>query len=578
MNRVNKNLILIVALCFAMFSGYSQNLKINELVARNSNGVLDEAGEDDDWIEIYNAGSTAFDLAGLYISDTNDISDSNPTGTFYRISESDASRTTVPAGGYLILWADGSPAQGPNHLNFKLGSNGEGVYLGQLDGGSISLIDQVLYPKLEKDVTYGRLPDGTGNFTLLSDPSPGAANLPLRVVGNVMINEIMAINTGSDRDENNEAEDWIEFYNPTTQAIDLGGVYLTDSVGELTMARIPITSSDSTTIPPGGFIRFWADAQPRTSILHLDFKLSGNGEKITFVQPDGKTIIQQARYPAQSSDASFGRLPDGSDNWAYLNTPTPNTANSHTYTAVEGIKINEILANNESVFPDNLGEIEDWIELYNSNSFAVNVGGLIVSDSIARPMAFRIPNTYPDSTTIPAYGYLVFWADNDPQQGVLHLDIKLSGSGEEIGLFQLRDDTYLIDSHVFGVQTPNVSIGRSPDGSANWNSLPVPTPMATNSGSGVHISELTDADVLVYPNPFEDELNIVIDVIEHGEVQWEILDIEGRIISSGAELCQSGRNKIILDQKTLAKMSVSGIYFLQLQIANFVVHKKIQKL
>lgn len=573
MNQVAKKLLVVITLFLIVLSGFSQNLKINELVARNSTGVVDEAGEDDDWIEIYNPGSTAFNLAGLYISDT------NATASFYRIPGSDASKTTVPAGGYLILWADASPAQGPNHLNFKLSSNGEEVYLGQLNGGSITIIDQVQYPKLEKDVSYGRLPDGTGNFTLLSDPSPGSANLPLRVIGNIVMNEFMAVNTGADRDENNEAEDWIEFYNPSSQAIDLGGVYLTDSVGELTMARIPITSPDSTTVPPGGYLRFWADAQPRTSILHLDFKLSKNGEKITLVQPDGKTIIQQAQYPAQSSDATFGQFPDGSNNWVYLNIPSPNAVNQHTYTAVDGIMINEIMAVNETIFPDNLGEIEDWIEFYNSNNYPVNVGGLLVTDSLNNPMAFRIPNTFPDSTIIPANGFLVFWADNDPQQGVLHLDIKLTGLGEEVGLFQLRSAPYEIDSHVFGAQTANVSIGRSPDGSDNWNSFSTPTPMATNSGSGItDITDNSGLKVIAYPNPFENELNIVIDGIGQGEVRWKILNIEGRVISSGSENCQSGQHKIILDQKTLAKMAVSGLYFIQLQIGDRIIHRKIQRI
>jgi len=573
MIQVAKKIFIVISLILIVLSGYSQNLKINELVARNSSGMLDEAGEADDWIEIYNPGSTSVNLAGLYISDT------NATSSFYRIPGSDASKTTVPAGGYLILWADASPAQGPNHLNFKLGRNGEDVCLGQLVGGSISIIDQVQFPKLERDVSYGRLPDGTGDFRFLSDPSPGSTNLPVREVGNIMMNEIMAVNIGIDRDENNEAEDWIEFYNPSSQAIDLGGVYLTDSVGELTMHRIPITSPDSTTVPPGGHLRFWADAQPRTSILHLDFKLSRNGEKITLVQPDGVTIIQQARYPAQSTDATFGCFPDGSGNWVYLNIPSPNAVNQHTYAAVDGILVNEIMAVNESVYPDNLGEIEDWIELYNSNDYPVNVGGLLVTDSLENPMAFRIPNTAPDSTTIPAKGFLVFWADNDPQQGVLHLDIKLAGSGEDMGLFQLRDSPYEIDSHTFGAQTPNVSIGRSPDGSENWNSFSIPTPMASNSGAGIpDVVSGIGTQVLVYPNPFIDELSIIIKQSEFDRALWRIVNIEGRVISTGEWDLQPGQNNINLNNKSLEQMSVSGVYFMWLLIGGEITNIKIQKL
>lgn len=510
MFRPVKSIICGFCLIFIAQIGCAQSLKINELMARNANGLVDEFGDDDDWIEIYNPSSSAINLAGLYISDTNSVSN------FYRIPGSDASRTTVPAGGYLVLWADGEPAEGPNHLAMKLNNGGEGVFLGQLSGGTITMIDMIEFPKLERDVSYGRLPDGTGDFKLLSDPSPGSSNLPIRVLGNIIMNELAAINNGADRDESNEAEDWIEFYNPGSQAIDLGGAYLTDSVGELTMHRIPITSPDSTTVPAGGFLRFWADAEPRTSILHLDFKLRGNGEKITFVQPDGHTIIQQVRYPAQNSDASFGQLPDGSNNWVYLNIPSPNYPNQHTYTEVDGILINEIMADNESIYPDNVGEIEDWIEFYNTNDFPVNLGGLLVTDSLENPMAYRIPNTFPDSTTIPAKGFLVFWADNDPEQGVLHLDIKLSGKGEDIGLFQLRQDLYELDSHIFGQQSSNITIGRTPDGSENWVILDNPTPNSANTGgesgiiSGIYINEIMARNTLGY----QDEHGNIDDWIE----------------------------------------------------------------
>ncbi len=508
-----------------------QNLKVNELVARNARGHIDEFGDDDDWIELYNPGSSPINVAGLYLSDTTLLT------SFHRIPGTDATKTTIPAGGFLVLWADGEPGEGPNHLPFKLSNGGETVYLAQLIGGQVDIIDQIAFPKLERDVSYGRFPDGENQLMLLSDPSPASQNLPIRTIGPIWMNEFMAINQGEDQDEYGEAEDWIEFYNPTQQAIDLGGAYLTDSVGELTMHRIPIYEPDSTTVPPGGYLRFWADNNPTQGIRHIDFKLSRNGEKITLTQPDGKTIIQQAQYPAASLDASFGSLPDGSDKYTFLPEPSPGAANTYQYTLVEGIVINEVLADNESTYPDNLGEIEDWIELYNTNDFSVNVGGLIFTDSLQKPIGHRIPNTYPDSTTIPAKGFLVFWADNDPEQGVLHLDIKLTASGEDVGLVQYRNEAVFLDSYTFGAQTPNESIGRFPDGTGSWRNMTVPTPGRANSAnvseqiSGIFINEILARNSQVFP----DENGEYTDWVEIYNINNEPINLGGLYLTDNLD-------------------------------------------
>ena len=525
--RINWMYALVVVLLLNGGTAIAQNLVINELMARNANGQKDEFGDDDDWIEIYNPGASAVNLAGYYISDVNVVA------SYYRIPNTNAAKTTVPAGGYLLLWADGEPAEGANHLPFKLSNGGEEVFLGTLNGGNINIISQVAYPKLERDVSYGRYPNATGAYKLLSDPTPGAKNKPVRVISGNVINEIVAVNNGSDTDEDNEAEDWFEFYNTTNQPVDIGGLYLTDSIGELTMHRIPIYRPDSTTIPAKGFLRFWVDAEPTTSVWHVDFKLGRGGEKITLTQPDGQTIIQEISYPAAQPDASFGQYPDGSGNWIYLNRLTPNAANTHVYQAKQGILINEFLADNESGYPDNLGEFEDWIEFYNPGSTPVDVGGLIISDDLSQPFTYRIPETSPDSTTIQPGGYLVFWADNQPEQGILHLDLKLTGLGEAIGLYQYRTSLVTLDSYQFGPQTTGVSTGRSPDGSSNWVTFSSPSPGKANSGgtnpiiSGLYVNEFMARNT----NGYQDEFGNIDDWIELYNSTNSPIDIGGLYFS-----------------------------------------------
>ena len=59
------------------------------------------------------------------------------------------------------------------------------------------------------------------------------------------------------------------------------------------------------------------------------------------------------------------------------------------------------------------------------------------------------------------------------------INFKLSGGGEEIGLF-LADGTE-VDSVIFGAQSTDISQGRMPDGGESWIFFSTPTPGATNA-------------------------------------------------------------------------------------------------
>ena len=139
--------------------------------------------------------------------------------------------------------------------------------------------------------------------------------------------------------------------------------------------------------------------------------------------------------------------------------------------------INEFLAKNNGCCTDEYGEYDDWVEIYNGNDEPVNIGGMYFSDRRDDPDPYRIPNTDASLTTIPAEGFLVLWCDGQIEQGILHLDLKLSGDGESIVLID-KDGTTILDSYTFGAQTTNVSMGRS---GSDWISFEHPTPGTTNN-------------------------------------------------------------------------------------------------
>ncbi len=154
-------------------------------------------------------------------------------------------------------------------------------------------------------------------------------------------------------------------------------------------------------------------------------------------------------------------------------------------TASAALVINEFMATNQTVL-DDAGEADDWVELYNSGDQPLDLSGLSLTDDLDQPDQWEIPQ----GITLAAHEFIVFWADNQPQQGPLHMNFKLSASGEEIGLFNA--DRQVIDMIRFGSQVPNTAYGRSPDASPVWQTLSLPTPGAANvSGAdSVLISEI----------------------------------------------------------------------------------------
>ena len=140
-------------------------LAINEFMASNNITVQDEEGEYDDWIEIYNYGSNPIYLGDKFLSDNEDNPDKWNMPPYY-----------IQGGEYLIFWADDDRNQGSYHTNFKLKKSGEHIGIYDDDNTENAPIDQLDYEEQTSDISRGRLPNGTGEFTFL-EPTPGGPNL-----------------------------------------------------------------------------------------------------------------------------------------------------------------------------------------------------------------------------------------------------------------------------------------------------------------------------------------------------------------------------------------------------------------
>jgi len=139
-------------------------LVINEFMASNNSSKSDLQEQFDDWIEIHNYGPDTLYIGGMYLSD--DLS----VPVKWQIPYS----TIVPAGGYILIWADNDTGDSGLHANFKLDADGEEIGLFDIDGKTI--IDSVIFSDQTTDISYGRYPDAADDWRYFSSPSPAAQN------------------------------------------------------------------------------------------------------------------------------------------------------------------------------------------------------------------------------------------------------------------------------------------------------------------------------------------------------------------------------------------------------------------
>jgi len=149
--------------------------------------------------------------------------------------------------------------------------------------------------------------------------------------------------------------------------------------------------------------------------------------------------------------------------------------------ALPALLVNELLASNDSINTDEMGEFEDWAELSNIGAAALDAGGFYLTDDPAAPRKWRVP----DGTTLQPGDHLVVWCDEEPADGPLHAGFRLNVEGEIVAVFSdSAGGSVLIDHVIFPELAPDISYGRFPDGDDDWIYMATPTPGAANVAGG----------------------------------------------------------------------------------------------
>ena len=239
----------------------------------------------------------------------------------------------------------------------------------------------------------------------------------------------------------------------------------------------------------------------------------------------------------------------------------------------QNIVINEILAGSDSCCDDGTGEIEDFVELFNPGTTAVDIGGWYASDDASDLINHQIPSDDSSNTIIKAGGYLVLWASSEPSRGSLHVDFKLSKGGEYIGIV-LPDSVTIVDSLTFGSQTDDLSFARLTDGALRWSKTATPTPGYSNASLFVNENIFLPSEFILkqnYPNPFNPTTSISFSVPIADIVQLNIYDILGnKITTLMNDYISPGNYNLKWNGKDFRGEEASGgVYLYQLKSSTF---------
>ncbi len=185
------------------------------------------------------------------------------------------------------------------------------------------------------------------------------------------------------------------------------------------------------------------------------------------------------------------------------------------------IQLNEVMPNNLSTVADEVGEYNDWIELYNSGNLNVNLSPFYLTDEINNWNKWKLP-----ALNLFQNDFKVIWADDQPQQGNSHTNFQISANGETIWLIRYESNApRIVDAIYVPACIVDESYGREMETSNEWIHFNPATPDAPNMIVSVEESMLSA--IQWYPNPAQDILHFTKEIDS-----LQVFDLAGRFVLS----------------------------------------------
>lgn len=223
----------------------------------------------------------------------------------------------------------------------------------------------------------------------------------------VVINEIMTKNNLTVADQDGEYNDWVEFYNNSSNTVDLSGYYLSDNNSNLQKWQIP----NGTTIQPNGYLIIWLDTDTTQTGLHANFKLSSSGDNLCFSNTNG-LLISEVLIPQLESSTTYGRYPNGTGSFIRM-LPTFDAENSYTSLSVE--EVDEMSNGIEiSIYPN---PTTNYITVELNEAVNCNIQVYTINDQLIKTINFY-QNTTVDLQNFNNGIYLLNITDENGNQNI----------------------------------------------------------------------------------------------------------------------------------------------------------------
>lgn len=216
-------------------------VRVNEVFSHSDDPTVD-------WVELINTTGKEINIGGWYLSDQF----ANLTGR-YQIPAG----TAIPAGGYLVFdQCLMPPTCSANELLFGFSSSrGDEVILAEANATGVltGAKDYLEFGPVETGISFGRVPDATGEMFRLSVPTRGAGNAP-PLIGPAVINEIMYHPPVPTTTALTDPE-FIELFNVGDAVVDLFTDFGAQGVHPwLLTGGLDFAFSTGTSIPPHGYL------------------------------------------------------------------------------------------------------------------------------------------------------------------------------------------------------------------------------------------------------------------------------------------------------------------------------------
>ncbi|GJQ33547.1 MAG: hypothetical protein HBSAPP04_23860 [Ignavibacteriaceae bacterium] len=283
-----------------------------------------------------------------------------------------------------------------------------------------------LGPNARYRITF-RLIDSTNTSAVYPRSKKIEIKTPGEFATGVKINEFLADNTAFP-DTTGDFDDYLELYNSSNEPVTLTGMYLTDNRTALTKWRF---EQPGLVIQPKAFLVVWCDEDLTDPGVHTNFKLSKSGEEIFLTAPDGVTVLDSIIFGPQTTNVSFGRLPDGGTEWFPV-PPTPGYTNVPVSVEDETLPAGYSLGRN---YPNPFSAGSPSGSSTTSMDYTVKEGG---------ELSLKVYNSLGEEVAVVAEGfvqpgrYTAVFESGDLPSGVYFLRMAINGYSQTIKMTLLR--------------------------------------------------------------------------------------------------------------------------------------------